>query len=164
MRRPFRCDVKAAGWKFPARSALIAVARDGAFRRDARHNLIVMLFRGRRQKKKLSLVRVGSIALLSVALVGAQIAGVEHRIDHAPGLGDQSAQWQAPLQQDQDNDRSPAHDCAAYDAATVGEGPPLAQSAWTSDSTPESVPATMVSTVADSSPHLPFHPRAPPRV
>lgn len=133
-----------------------------------------MLFRNRR--KNFSPIGAFSTALLAVALVSAQIAGVAHRIEHAPGsdlqhrlallqygenFDDHSHDGRA--EQHHHGDHTPKHDCAAYDAATLGNGPPLAQ-ASPSLTAPPHLPVTAVfSTVADNSPHLPFHPRAPPR-
>lgn len=119
-----------------------------------------MQFRMRRRNKQSSLSRTFAIALLAVVLAGAQVAGVTHRITHAPGLGGQ-ASWQT--QQNQDGGRTPAHDCAAYDAATLADGPPLAQSASASTPPTQHLHAAVFSAVADRSPHLPFHSRAPPR-
>ena len=76
----------------------------------------MMVLCGRQLTEELSLSRACSIALLAVALFGAQLAGVAHRIEHAPGLGGHTTQWHASLQHDHDDDHSPAHDCAAYDA------------------------------------------------
>ena len=116
---------------------------------------------GRHRNKQLSLLRACSIALLAIALAGAQIAGVAHRIAHAPGLGG-PASWQTLLQE-QDGGRTPAHDCAAYDAAILGDGPPLAQSAPASAPRVQHLHAAAFSAVFDSSPLLPFQSRAPPR-
>ncbi len=118
---------------------------------------------GRIPNKPLSLARACSTALLALALIGAQFAGVKHRIEHAPVLDDHSAYALLEHDHDHEDDRLPTHDCAAYDAAAVGDGPPLAQSRWISDPTPKALVAALVSKVADTSPQLPFHSRAPPR-
>jgi len=113
-----------------------------------------------RLTKHCLLTRAISIALLSVALVGAQIAGLAHRVVHA-GPDGQSSISQAVPPQDADGNWF-AHNCAAYDAATLVNGPPLLQAAWSAAPPPRLVLATFVVTVADGSPNLPFHPRAPP--
>lgn len=123
-------------------------------------------------------VRAFSVALLAAALVGAQIAGVEHRIAHAPGSDQHRAHWQALLHDRNDEehsredhahhvhdggDEAPAHDCAAYDAATLGDGPPIASSKPAATPPPQSARSTGGNAVVDNCPHLPFHSRAPPR-
>ncbi len=120
-----------------------------------------MLFSRRHRNKQWSLSRACSIALVAILLAGAQIAGVGHRIAHAPGIGGQ-ASWQTLLQE-QDGGSTPAHDCAAYDAAALSDGPPLAPPASASSPPTQHLNAAAFSAVADSSPHLPFHSRAPPR-
>lgn len=115
----------------------------------------------RRPKQQCLLTRAISVALLTVALVGAQVAGLTHRVVHA-GLQGQTTVWQTLSPQDKDGNGF-AHDCAAYDAATLGNGPPLLQAAWSAAPLPPLVHATFHVAVADSSPNLPFHPRAPPR-
>ena len=110
----------------------------------------------------LSLRRLSFVALLALALVGAQIAGVAHRIEHAPTPSEHDGHAHGPSA-DQDHGGSPSHDCAAYDAATLGDGPPLQIATQTSTRPAHVAIATIVSAVADTSPHLPFHPRAPPR-
>lgn len=108
------------------------------------------------------LARAFSIALLAVALVGAQGAGFEHRIAHAPGSDQHRAHGYALLH-DNDSDHAPVHDCSAYDAATLGNGPPIARSEPSAALPPQPTPTAIVNAVADNSPHLPFQSRAPPR-
>jgi hypothetical protein len=94
---------------------------------------------------------------LALSVVGAQIAGLVHRVEH-PWPADVNAAWieraaDAPAQAKQaahcdaepapshphkaeacaatagrSGDHDPEHDCAAYDALTLGDGPPLAAS------------------------------------
>ena len=115
---------------------------------------------------ELSLSRALSIAVLAVVLVSAQIAGVAHRIRHAPGLGSggQSAQWPALAQQavqlDQDSKPSTSHDCAAYEAATLSNCPPSAKPAQTAAS-PKHLPQATFFSAARCVTALNFHSRAP---
>lgn len=119
------------------------------------------------------LVRALSIAALAVAVAGAQIAGGVHRIEHAQKSSAPRAGWHASWQHDHGADpvhlsahedgRKPVHDCAAYDAATLGNGPPIARPLLLADPAPEAALTAAAFTVADNSPHLPFQSRAPPR-
>lgn len=138
------------------------------------HNLRAMRFRNYRARCS-PVARAFSIALIAIALVGAQIAGLVHRIEHAPGWDASRTQRHAWVQyergvdirvyyaQQPDDGRTPRHDCAAYDAGTLGNGPPVAHFEPVAALPPQPILTAGASTVADNSPHLPFHSRAPPR-
>lgn len=120
--------------------------------------MLINVFR----RLKHSTLAVALTAWLAVALVGSQIAGQIHRVEHVPAQAGQFSEDALSIHAD-DGDSS-RHDCAAYDAAALGDGPPVAQSTFAAASLPRPVATAHFVAVADNSPNLPFHSRAPPRV
>ena len=66
-----------------------------------------------------------SVAVIAPALLCAQLAGLTHRVEHPRDAADQVA-IAAELVAQSEHGSDAQHDCAAYDAATLGGGPPLA--------------------------------------
>jgi hypothetical protein len=123
--------------------------------------------------KSTALARLSSIALLALALASAQIAGVTHRVEHAnlwadaehaDDRVDQSHDGDGHSHDQHPDEQGPEHNCAAYDAATLGDGPPQAISQSQPHRPVHAAPIRCALLVADNSPHLPFHSRAPPRI
>jgi hypothetical protein len=107
---------------------------------------------------------------LAATMLVAQLAGLQHRIehaggaplDHAPVFAVHDHGEGAPVDDHTDAGRS-THDCGAYDAATLGDGPPLGSDACrTTLRLPE---AARIAHLAQpgSAPQLGFQSRAPPR-
>lgn len=114
------------------------------------------------RRPKSSLIVRAFAALLAVALVGSQVAGQVHRVKHAPVHAGQLVERALLFAADGGNGSQ--HDCAAYDAAALGDGPPVTHSVSTEAFLPCSVPTAQIVAVVGNLPHLPFQARAPPRV
>ncbi len=125
------------------------------------HNLIAM-WSSRFSSKDFSFNRAASVALIAVALISAQSAGVSHRIWHASWTQSQGPTSNSLLSFG-DDDRGSGHDCAAYDVATLSDGTASALPAPVAALLVHFISATIRYSVTDNSPHLPFHSRAPPR-
>ncbi len=99
----------------------------------------------------------------------AQLAGLQHRIEHAGGapveqalvaLDDHSESGSA---HDHGDPERSAHDCAAYDAATLGGGPPLGGDVCRMTLRLADVAQVAHLAQPGSAPQLGFQSRAPPR-
>lgn len=115
----------------------------------------------------------GAVAWVCAAtLLLAQWAGLAHRIEHPRDLEERVAlAWSVLHEREHGVDHAsdhgdgapPHHDCVAYDAATLGIGPPLASAlgddaARVGENTRRAEPAR-----AARAPALAYHSRAPPR-
>lgn len=139
---------------------------------------------------------------LAVCLVGTQIAGLGHRIEHpagdgrlhqgsahhhaygivddhaqdgevcdhsadaardarASGLPDATSEPRAHAHDDRDEHE--AHHCAAYDAATLGDGPPLLPATTTWLAAADSRVDVELAAQSGAATRLAFQSRAPPR-
>lgn len=118
-------------------------------------------------------LRRGSLLLalwLTVCLVGTQIAGLGHRIEHPTGDGRPLLVGAHQHEHGLDDahahdavDLHAAHHCAAYDAATLGNGPPVWLASTQQPPPPTSGIAVEPEPRAGRASHLAFRPRAPPR-
>ncbi len=135
-----------------------------------RRRLHPALRRHNRRMNALRRLRLPISALLAIALVCAQLAGLHHRIEH-PGsnsfgwpvvIADASADTQDEAR-NADAPKRGVHHCALYDAATLGDSIGGAVVTFAAPC-PELLTAPDFSSAA---PHgtaaLGFHSRAPPR-
>ena len=106
--------------------------------------------------------------IAAVTLLLAQWAGHTHRIEHPHDLEERVALAWSVLDErdhalDHDTGAAPHHDCAAYDAATLSDGPPLAVALGTDPARADerALRAERAWTVAAAA--LAYQSRAPPR-
>ncbi len=122
-----------------------------------------------------------AVAWLALSMLAAQLAGFGHRIAHPHGLAGGIAQvapsnrGHAPqhlhhlghVHHEHDaaagGDVDGAHDCAAYDAATLGDGPPKPAVITAAAPPPSAALGPLGLTQPGSAPQLGFRSRAPPR-
>lgn len=114
-----------------------------------------------------SLLHRALLAVLAAAVLCAQFTGAQHRIEHADRLAALArfvhAQAAGSAESASLPETAPWHDCAAYDAAALGDGPPAA-SAFCSPPPAGAARFAGASTPAAPLPHaLGYLSRAPPR-
>jgi len=112
------------------------------------------------------------LALLAVAIVGAQSVGLIHRVEHGGG----QAAFVAPLLPQEigedcghdapraapHSESGPEHNCAAIDALTVSDGPLLAMVAPAIDVQAAALVALVAERMGGRVAVRPFNARAPP--
>ncbi len=112
------------------------------------------------------------LALLAVAIVGAQLVGLVHRVEHGGGQAALAALL-LPHEHGEDcrhdppratsgSESSPEHNCAAIDALTLGDGPLLAVHAQAADVQAAQRVAIVAERQAGRTAYRLFDARAPP--
>lgn len=101
-------------------------------------------------------------AWAALALVIAQLAGLAHRIEHPRDLADE-IEVAAALAEQGDSGGDTHHDCAAFDAATLSDGPPLVADLGACAQAASARAGTAFRAWAGRAPVLGYASRAPPR-